>query len=117
MIEDFRLKVFETVAETANFTAAARELGITQPAVSQNIGELEKALGVSLFTRTRNSVELSPEGARFREYALQIIHWYEAANQAFDPDTPRPAEVELANGRVIQVWSSGNDIHLKLKDE
>ena len=117
MIEDFRLKVFETVAETGNFTASARELGITQPAVSQNISELEKALGVQLFNRTRTSVELSAEGEKFREYALQILHWYEAANQAFDPDTPRPAEVELANGRVIQVWSCGDDIHLKLKDE
>ena len=42
MLEDFRLKVFLTVESEGSFTKAARNLGISQPAVSQNIAELER---------------------------------------------------------------------------
>ena len=42
MIEDSRLKVFLAVAREGSFTIAARKLGISQPAVSQNVAELEK---------------------------------------------------------------------------
>ncbi|MFR7428827.1 MAG: LysR family transcriptional regulator [Akkermansia muciniphila] len=44
MITDFRLKVFETVARRLNFTRAAEELFITQPAVTRHIKELERLL-------------------------------------------------------------------------
>ena len=50
MFCDFRLKVFRTVAEMGSFTAAAKELGITQPAVSNHISELEGAVGDILLT-------------------------------------------------------------------
>ena len=46
MLEDFRLKVFATVAAEGSFTKAAAVLGVSQPAVSQNIAELEKLSGV-----------------------------------------------------------------------
>ena len=46
MLDDFRLRVFEKVCITLSFTLAARELGVSQPALSQNIAELEGALGV-----------------------------------------------------------------------
>ena len=88
MIEDFRLRVFETVCKNGSFSAAAKLLGISQPAVSQQIAELEKALGRSLFER-----------------------------QAFSPDAPRPLEVELDSGRTVQIWALGDDLHLKLKTE
>ena len=42
VVEDFRLKVFVAAARLGSFSAAAREFGITQPAVSRHIGELEK---------------------------------------------------------------------------
>ena len=51
MICDYRLKVFYTVAVKGSFTAAAKELGITQPAVSNHISELESAVGDLLFFR------------------------------------------------------------------
>ena len=53
MIEDFRLKVFETVAELGSFTAAARKLGISQPAISNHINELEKQMQTKLVARSR----------------------------------------------------------------
>ena len=72
-MEDFRLKVFEAVAEEGSFTKAARALGITQPAVSQNIAELEKITGVRLFDRHRGEVVLTEQGRVFGEYAARIL--------------------------------------------
>ena len=44
IFDDFRLRVFVTVVDEGNFTRAAKLLNISQPAVSQNISELEKML-------------------------------------------------------------------------
>ena len=62
MIEDFRLKVFAEVARLGSFTAAARALGVSQPAVSQNISELERFAGTRLLYRSRGGVELTARG-------------------------------------------------------
>jgi molybdate transport repressor ModE-like protein len=83
MIEDFRLRVFKTVAAKGSFTIAAKELGISQPAVSQNIAELEKSLGTELFIRSRGSVTLTASGNSFLEYASKILYWYDAASNMF----------------------------------
>ena len=53
MIEDFRIRVFLTVVSERGFKKAADVLGISQSAVSQRIADLEKDLGVKLFTRNR----------------------------------------------------------------
>ena len=116
MIDDFRLRVFETVCRKKSFTAAAKELGVTQPAVSQQISELERLIGKTLFQRLPNSVVLNENGELFRTYAHQILHWYDVANAAFSKNGLKPKEVELENGKTIQIWSCGDDIHLNLKD-
>ena len=85
MLEDFRLKVFMAVSEEGNFTRAARALGISQPAVSQNIAELEKELGKELFVRTKGSVTLTPAGSSFKDFATRILHWYSVAEDMFGP--------------------------------
>ncbi len=85
MLEDFKLKVFMAVAENGSFTIAAKALGITQPAVSQNIAELERNMGAELFTRGRGSVTLTAAGVAFKEYAEKILYWYSAAGQLFGP--------------------------------
>ena len=85
MFEDFKLKVFMAVAENGSFTIAAKALGITQPAVSQNIAELEKNMGAELFTRGRGAVTLTAAGIAFKEYAEKILYWYSAAGHLFGP--------------------------------
>ncbi len=70
--EDFRLRVFLTLAEEGSFTRTAAVLGITQPGVSQHISELERIYGIRLFNRERGAVSLTKEGREFREYALRI---------------------------------------------
>ncbi|MBO6237970.1 MAG: LysR family transcriptional regulator, partial [Bacteroidales bacterium] len=55
MFEDFRLRAFAEVARTGSFTAAAKALGVSQPAISQHIAELEKFAGGRLFERRRGN--------------------------------------------------------------
>jgi DNA-binding transcriptional LysR family regulator len=88
MIEDSRLKIFRAVVEEESFTLAAARLGISQPAVSQNIAELEKAVGRKLFLRNRYTVQLNEDGVAFNEYASQIEYWYGALNAAFQSEIP-----------------------------
>ncbi len=57
-----QLKYFVAVAEKLSFTEAAKSLFVAQSAVSQQISELEKKMGILLFNRTRRSVKLTPAG-------------------------------------------------------
>lgn len=60
---DFRIDTFITVCKHMNFTRAAEELHITQPAVSQHIRFLEEAYGTRLFTYQGKKMSLTPGGA------------------------------------------------------
>ena len=60
-----QLAGFVAVARCGSFSAAARELAMTQPAFSQLIRQLEDAVGVRLFERTTRKVELTEAGTRF----------------------------------------------------
>ena len=82
-MEDFRLKIFMTVAAEGSFTKAASALGISQPAVSQNISELEKTTGVRLFERLRGEVILTDQGKVFMDYAERILSSYAEASRMF----------------------------------
>lgn len=57
-------RVFYTVAKCGSLSKAARELFVSQPAVSQSIKQLENQLGVPLFVRTYKGMELSEEGGK-----------------------------------------------------
>ena len=83
MFEDFRLTVFAKVAGLGSFTAAARALGISQPAISQHIAELEKSAGGKLFERGRGSVTLTERGRLFLEHAETILADYKRLDAEF----------------------------------
>lgn len=85
MICDYRLKVFYTVAVKGSFTAAAKELGITQPAVSNHISELENAIGDILFHRSRRETGLTQKGKILFSYAEKILHLYRCADRELVP--------------------------------
>jgi LysR family glycine cleavage system transcriptional activator len=61
------LWAFRIVAETGSLTAAAAALGVTQPAVSKRLRDLELTLGCSLVRRGVNAIGLTAAGARFAE--------------------------------------------------
>ncbi len=55
-------KIFYYVAKTASISAAAKELCVSQPAVSQAVKSLEQAIGINLFIRTKKGVSLTGAG-------------------------------------------------------
>jgi DNA-binding transcriptional LysR family regulator len=71
-MENFRMKVFRVVARHLNFSRAAEELLLTQPAVTQQIKALEDEFGVPLFDRSGGRITLTPAGERLRPYAEQL---------------------------------------------
>lgn len=85
MLEDFRLKVFITVAAEGSFTKAASVLNISQPAVSQNVSELERVTGVRLFDRLRGEVKLTEQGRVFLSQADRILADYRSLSHMFSP--------------------------------
>jgi len=85
MLEDFRLKVFITLASMKSFTKAATQLGISQPAVSQHVSELERQLNVKLFERQRGETLLTPAGRVFLSYAGRILSDYHDIEVLFAP--------------------------------
>jgi len=72
-VYDYKLDVFVTVSQYLNFSEAANHLHIAQSAVSRNIAELEKELGIKLFDRTRRGCVLTPAGEVFLEEAFKFI--------------------------------------------
>jgi putative choline sulfate-utilization transcription factor len=67
------LRVFEAAARLRSFTAAALELGTTQPAISQQIKRLEEQLAVRLFDRIYRGIELTDAGeALFRDVQIGL---------------------------------------------
>ncbi len=61
------LLAFEAAARHSNFTRAAEELGVAQPAITRHINNLEAWLGISLFRRTGNAVSLTADGEAVSE--------------------------------------------------
>lgn len=78
-MEDFRLKVFYSVAKNKSFTKAADELFITQPAITKHIKLLEETLDVRLFDRRNHLIKLTSSGEVLYRYAIEIFQLYEEA--------------------------------------
>lgn len=76
--------MFYCVAKNKSFSVAAKELYVSQSAISQNIRQLEQQLGCKLFYRTRTGVELTKEGDVIFEYVERATHWLEQAKKRLE---------------------------------
>lgn len=72
------LHYFLAVAEAGNFSRAADLLGISQPAISQQMRDLENSLRVTLFQRKGKRILLTPRGLIFEEHARAIVRQLES---------------------------------------
>jgi len=73
MLNIHEINVFLTAAETQNFSEAARQLHMTQPAVSMQIQSLEQRLGVDLFERSGRRIQLSEAGETLMPMARELV--------------------------------------------
>ncbi|GAB4389235.1 MAG: selenium metabolism-associated LysR family transcriptional regulator [Thermodesulfovibrionales bacterium] len=80
-LEDHKLRVFCTVAETKSFSKASEIIHLTQPAVSLQIQALEESYETKLFDRSSNSVVLTPAGELLYNYAKEILGLYASAEK------------------------------------
>lgn len=78
----YQLTTFVTVIAEGSMTAAADKLYLTQPAVSQQIRNLEEDLGVELLVRGVRQIKATPQGEVLYEYAKKIIHLTQQAEIA-----------------------------------
>src|SRR3972149_4873190 len=78
------LKTFHLVVRHGSFTAAAQHLGITQPAVTQQIRRLEGALGLRLFQRDGRRIAPTEAGQTLAAFAQRIFHLVDAARDALE---------------------------------
>ncbi|WP_405562365.1 LysR family transcriptional regulator [Streptomyces sp. NBC_01180] len=81
MIEARHLRVLRAVAATGSFSAAARELGCTQPAVSQQMKALETSSGTTLLIRTGREMRLTQAGEALVRHAGGILAGLTAAEE------------------------------------
>lgn len=77
----FGLRVVREIAASGSFTAAARLLGYSQPAISRQVAMMEAAAGRPLFVREGRGVRVSPAGAVVVEHANRILAGLQALEQ------------------------------------
>ena len=77
-----QLESFLILAQRLNFTQAADDLFISQPALSRMISALEQEVGLQLFYRSSRSVSLTPAGRAFAQQCPRILDSYRAGVDA-----------------------------------
>lgn len=75
------LEAFHATVEAGSFTAAARTLGVSQPALSRRVRRLEAELDTALLVRGSAGLELTPAGERVLAFAQETLHRYAAVRE------------------------------------
>ena len=99
------LKTFLEVNKTRHFGRAADNLYLTPAAVSARVRQLEQILGVELFIRTRNNIQLTLEGERLLPHAeTMLLSWSRALQ---DVALKSDQEQQVNVGTTHSLWSFG----------
>ncbi len=77
-----QIRLFLQIADSGGLTSAAAVLGLSQPAVSKSLAELEDLLGVALFARLGRRMVLTTAGDAFRRHAKEAVASLDAAAQS-----------------------------------
>lgn len=91
------------IARHGSFTKAGEELHLAQSAVSQQLSRLESELGITLFTRSSRSVELTTEGALVLDYAQRVLSEVDGLRRATPSSARRWAPCARSSPRG---WAS-----------
>jgi len=99
-IHDF--VTFLEVSRTRHFGQAAKNLYITQSAVSARIRQLEQQLGTALFIRERNNIQLTPAGEKMLRYAEVITTAWNRARQ--EVGLSQSGQLPFGIGGIVSLW-------------
>src|SRR5579875_2502493 len=85
-----RLRALDAVVRRGSFHRAAREVHLTQPAVTQQIKLLERELGLQLLTRRSGRIALTPAGESLMPFVRGVLEAEESLRQEVEPPRPAP---------------------------
>jgi len=96
---------FLVVSEQGSLSAAARQLGVSQPTLSRNIQSLEVSTGLNLFKRTTQGLELTVEGSKLIDAARQM----NSASELFDRQasglsTELEGDVRISVNEIVGIY-------------
>ena len=113
------LVVFEAAARRISFTAAAAELGVSQPAVSRYVRHLERSLGVELFVRWHRSVELTDAGEVLHTAVVAGLSQIVLVSPSFAQHwmVPRLADFRALHCDTVELRIQVCDRHLELASD
>ena len=113
-----QLEYFTALAENLHFTRTAEMLHISQPALSYEIAEMEKELGVKLFITEKRKVRLSDYGATFLPYAKKSLSTIERGKNAISEKLDSAAKTvrlgyfhSIGASLIPELISGYNSVH------
>lgn len=99
------LLVFHTIAKTGSITSSAKQLNISQPALSRELKELENRFGVTLFERIPRGMRLTYPGKILADYADRLFEIADAAELAMkEIASARTGHLSLAASNTIGTY-------------
>jgi LysR family transcriptional activator of dmlA len=99
-IQPSDLGFFCSLAGSTSLSAAARELGISTPAVSKHLAQMETRVGVSLINRTTRRMSLTPEGDMYLEHARRILGEIESMGELLGVSKATPKGLLRVNATL-----------------
>ncbi len=99
------LKTFLEVRKTRSFGRAADNLFVTQAAVSARIKQLEESLGVKLFLRQRNNLQLTAEGERLLPHAETVLLAWARARQEVELKPDQKSQLTIGSTPGLWIYA------------
>lgn len=102
------IQVFLALVRAGSFSSAAKELGITQPAVSAHISKLEQTVGFPLFHRL-------PEGAAMTDHGKQVLPHLEKVDREYHDLLRRAEYWKRSQTHEVKIWTDGAQLGQELR--
>lgn len=94
------LGFFSTLASAASLSAAAREMGVTTPAVSKHLAQIESRIGVLLVNRSTRRMSLTPEGELYLQHARRILSEIDGMGELLGVSKAKPQGLLRVNATL-----------------
>ena len=118
---DHKFQTLLTVWETGSFTKAAKQLSLTQPAVSNQMKLIENELNIKLFYRDNGTLRLTSEGEIVTKYARRAMGLYEKMNTAILDEKNHSTHISVGithtaeSNRIAEVLARYCEEHHEMK--